>query len=83
MRAGSLDPIGAADEHLGRDRLGVPALHLGDACTDDIPGKPGAHEHDEAVDAPDPVPAEGERVDVELDLLVATKRNGHYTTTLT
>ena len=41
------------------------------------PGKPGAHEDDEPVEPRDAVPAEGERVDLELELLVALHRRSH------
>ena len=42
------------------------------------PGRPRADEDDEAVQARDAVPAEGERVDLELELLVPVYgRRGH------
>ena len=41
------------------------------------PGKPAPDEDDEAVQARDAVPAVGERVDLELDLLVQLHRRGH------
>ena len=41
------------------------------------PGRPRAHEDDEAVEARDAVPAEGERVDRELELLVSLNGGGH------
>ena len=41
------------------------------------PGRPAPDEDDEAVEARDPVPAVGERVDPELELLVALHRRSH------
>ena len=77
VRARSLDARRAGREHLGRDRLGMTALHFRDAGAHGVTGKPGAHEDDEAVQARDTVPAEGERVDLELELLVACDGRRH------
>ena len=77
VRARRLDPLRARLEHLGRDRLGVAALHLRHARAHGVARQPGAHEDDEAVEARDAVPAEGERVDLELELLVPLHRRGH------
>ena len=72
-----LDPLRAGLEHLGRDRLGVPALNLRHAGAHGVAGKAGADEDDEAVEPRDAVPAEGERVDRELELLVTLYGGGH------
>jgi len=50
----------AGRDDLGRDRLGVPALHLRDARLHRVTRKAATHEDDEAVQARDTVPAEGE-----------------------
>ena len=77
MGARRLDPLRARLEHLGRDGLGVAALHLRHAGAHPVAGQAGPHEDDEAVQARDAVPAEGERVDLELELLVPLHRRGH------
>ena len=77
MRARRLDALRRRLEHLGRERLREAALHLRHARAHAVAGKPAAHEDDEAVQACDTVPAVGERVDLELDLLVLANRRGH------
>ena len=63
-------------EHLDRERLRVAALHLRHPRADEVAGKPAADEDDEAVQPRDAVPAVGERVDPELELVVV-RRGGH------
>ena len=77
VRAGRLDPCRAGNEHLGRDRLGVPALHFRDARPDRVARETAPHEDDEAVQARDAVAAECERVDRELELLVSLDGGSH------
>ncbi len=77
VRARRLDPVRAGAEDVGGDRLGVAALHLGDARADAIARQAAADEDDEAVEPRDAVAAVGERLDVELELLVAGNGRGH------
>ena len=58
-------------------RLGVAALHLRDARAHRVARQAAPDEDDEAVEARDAVPAEGERVDRELELLVSLNGGGH------
>src|SRR5207253_5751193 len=62
---------------LGRERLGVVALDLGDASLDGVAGKASADEDDEPVEPRDAVPAVSEGIDLELELLVLRNRRGH------
>ena len=78
--AGRLDAARAGLQHLDRLGLGVAALHLGDAGTDEIAGKPAADEEDEALQPRDAVAAKGERLDPELELLFFRDGRGHRTT---
>ena len=71
------DALGPGREDVGDDRLGVAALHLRDPGAHRVAGEAAAGEDDKAVEAPDAVPAEGERVDRELELLVSL--NGRRT----
>ena len=64
-------------QHLGGKRLGVPALHLGDAGAHRVSRQAAPHEHDESVQARDTVPAVGEPVNGELELLVLRDGCGH------
>jgi hypothetical protein len=73
----SLDARRAGREHLGRDRLGMTALHFRDAGAHNVTRKTGAHEDDEPVQPRDTIAAEGERVDLELELLVALNGRRH------
>ena len=77
MLARILDPDGAGLDHLGRDRLGVAALHLGHTRAHPVTRKAAPDEDDEAVQPRDAVPAEGERFDRELQLLVSLNGGGH------
>ena len=77
MRARRLDPLRAGLEHVDRERLGVAALDLRHARADAVARQPAPDEDDESVQPRDAVPAVGERVDLELDLLVHPDGNGH------
>jgi hypothetical protein len=57
-------------DDLEGDRLGVVSLHLRDLRAHRVAREPAADEDDEAVQARDAVPAVGERVDREVELLV-------------
>jgi hypothetical protein len=84
MSARRLHAPGPRLDHLDGDRLGMAALHLRDAGTHRVAREPGPHEHHEPVEPRDPVPAVGERVDPELELLVALHRRSHgYWSTVT
>ncbi len=72
-----LDPRRPALDELDRLRLGVAALHLRHAGANRVAGKPAPDEDDEAAEPGDPVPAVGERVDLELDLVSSMHRRGH------
>ena len=72
-----LDAERACGEHVGRERLGEAALHLRHARADAVARQAAAHEDDEAVQPRDAVAAEGERLDVELELFVHLHRRGH------
>ena len=77
-RGWGIDARRAGCKHFGRDRFGMATLHLRHAGAHGVAGKAGAHEHDEAVEARDAVPAKGERVDLELELLVPLHRRRHH-----
>ena len=68
-----LDPVRRRLEHVDGERLGVAALHLRHARADAVARQPAADEDDEAVQARDAVAAVGERLDVELELLVLVR----------
>ena len=70
MGARSLDARRAGLDDLERDRLGVVPLHLRDIRANGVAGQPAAHEDDEAVQAARRRAAVGERVDLELELVV-------------
>ena len=72
-----LDAICARAEDLGRERLGVAALHLRDARADAVSRQPAADEDDEAAVPRDAVSAERERLDVELELVSLCHRRRH------
>ena len=71
------DALGPRRQDVGDDRLGVAALHLRHARANRVARQAAAGEDDEAVEAPDAVPAEGERVDRELELLVSLNGRRH------
>jgi hypothetical protein len=77
VRAGSLDVVRPGRQHLGRECLGEAALDLRHACAHPVAGQAAAHEDDEAVEPGDAVAAVGERLDVELELLVLGYRRRH------
>ena len=63
------------------DRQPETATRLGQAYAHTVARKPAAHENDVAVDASDPLAAEREVVDRELERLAATRfchGYGHY-----
>jgi hypothetical protein len=69
MAARGLDARSTRLDELRDDALREPALDLRDPGTDRVAGKSAAGEDDEPVVTPHAVPAVGERVDVELELL--------------
>jgi hypothetical protein len=75
--AGRVDPLRPRPEHLGRERLGVAALDLRDPRPDAVARQPTPHEDDEAVQPRDSVPPEGERVDIELELVAFRDGRSH------
>ena len=77
VSARSLDAVGRRLEDIGCERLRKPALHLRHPGPDPVARQPSADEDDEPVQPGDAVPAVGERVDLELDLLVHLHRRGH------
>ncbi len=77
MGAGRVDADRPRLEHVDGDGLCVVPLHLRDARPDEVAGQATAHEEHEAVESRDAVPAEGERVDAELELLVERDGSGH------
>ena len=60
-----------------RGKAEVAAVRGGNARPDGVARKPCPDEHDEPVEPRDPVPAVGQRVDMELELLVALHRRSH------
>src|SRR5581483_1203480 len=77
VRTGRVDVVRAGVHDPGREGLGVAALDLGDPRADTVARQPAADEDDIAVDPRDAVTAVGERLDVELELLVLRHRRGH------
>ena len=75
-----LHPLRARLEHLHRERLRVTPLHLRDPRANLVARQPTTHEHHEAVHPGDAVPAVGERLDLELELVVPGERRGHRPT---
>src|SRR5215208_8046313 len=55
----------------------MAAFHLGHPRPDAIARQPTPHEHDVAVQPRDAVAAVGERLDVELELLISLDGRGH------
>ena len=72
-----LHPLRARLEHLDRESLRVAPLHLRDPRANLVPRQPPTHEHHEPVHPCDAVPAVGERLDLELELVVPGNRRGH------
>src|SRR5262249_55078072 len=77
VRAGRVDPHRPGFEHVDGQRLGVVSLHLRHPRAHEVAREPSSDEDDEAVQPCDTVPAEGERVDTELELLVERDGCGH------
>ena len=77
VRAGRVDALRPRPEDLDGERLRVAALHLRHPRPDRVAGEAAADEDDESVQPRDAVPAVGERVDRQLELLVALDRCGH------
>src|SRR5207248_1746848 len=77
VRAGRVDAARARLDALDGERLRVAALDLRHARPDGVAGPRTPHGNHETVQPRDPVAAEGERVDVELELLVLRNRRGH------
>jgi hypothetical protein len=75
--ARSDDPVRARRQHLGRECLGEAALDLCHTRAHPVARQPAPHEDDEPIVARDAVPAVGERLDVELELLVSGNGRGH------
>jgi hypothetical protein len=71
VRRARLDPLGARLDELGRARLGVGALALCDPSPNAVAGNGPRDEDDVPVEARDPRPTEGERVDDELEFIAA------------
>src|SRR6266516_352252 len=77
VRTRRVDALRPRLEHLHGERLRVAALDLRDRRANRVAGQTAAHEDDEAVQPRNAVPAVGERVDVELELLVFRDGRGH------
>ena len=75
-----LHPLWARLEHLDRQRLRVTPLNLRDARANLVARQSPTHEHHEAVHPGNAVPAVGERLDLELELVVPGERRGHRPT---
>ena len=69
-----LDPLRPLPDDLDRQRLRVVPLHVRHPRAHRVPGQAAADEDDEPVQAGDAVPAVGERVDLELELLIFAAR---------
>jgi hypothetical protein len=74
---GSVHAMRAALENLRHAPLREPAFDLAHPRPHAVAGNGSAHEDDEPVDAADAVPAVGERVDSELELLAFPDGCGH------
>jgi hypothetical protein len=77
MSARRLDARRAGFHDLECSRLGVVSLHLRDLRPHCVAGEAAPDEDDEAVQARDAVPAVGERIDLEVELLILPQRGGH------
>ncbi len=80
VRALRVDAIRPRAEDLGRDRFRVAALDLRDARAHAVTGQPPPDKDDEAAVPRDPVTAERERLDVELELFSLCHRRRHAAT---
>ena len=67
------DAVGAGPQQLDRPRLGEAALRLGDLGPHQVAGQAAGDEDDVAADPGDAAPAEGERVDLDLEQLAAPR----------
>jgi hypothetical protein len=72
-----LDALGPGPEELDRERLGMVALHLGDARANGVARQAAADEDDEAVEPGDAVAPVRQRVDRQLELLAHLHRSRH------
>jgi hypothetical protein len=77
MLARRLDANRARYEHLDEVGLGVAALRLRDPRAHRVSWQTAPDEDDEPVQARDTVPAEGERIDGELELVTPLHWRGH------
>ncbi len=77
VRARRLDALGARLHDLERKRLRVAALHVRHARAHRVAGQTALDEEHEPVQPRDAVAAVGERVDVELELLILGDGRGH------
>ena len=69
MDAAVGDAVGAGLQQLDRARLGEALLRFGDLGPHPVAGQSAGDEDDEPVGPRHPPPAEGERVDLYLELL--------------
>ena len=76
MHAGVGDAVGAGPQQLDRARLGEALLRFRHLDPDAVARQAAGDEDDEAVGAGDAAPAEGERVDLDLEQLAATGAAG-------
>ncbi len=72
-----VDALRPGGHYLGDDRLGMAPLDLRHPRTHRVARKASPDEDDEAVEPRDTVPAEGERVDRELQLLASLDGCSH------
>src|SRR5439155_16625398 len=77
VRAGRVDALIARLDDLDREGLRVAALDLRDPGTDGVARQAASDEDDEPVQPRDAVATEGERVDMERELLVLRYGRGH------
>ena len=69
VQAAVRDSVGAGTQQLDRARLGEALLRLGDLRPHQVAGQAAGDEDDVAADPGDSATAEGERVDLDLELL--------------
>ena len=77
VRAGRLDVVRPERERLGSHGLAVTLLDLDDPRAHAIAGQAPGDEHDHPVVPRHAAPAEGERVDRELELVADAERGSH------